>query len=98
MMQLIKVEVNPNTRIRDEVSPRVMLGIANNVVRAMIKAITQHLVRSVPNVGKRTILKLCVKAMVLMTNETKAGLGLRKARRAKSSMKLMSQRTMVWMI
>ena len=64
----------------------------------MIEAVAQHLVRSVPNVGKRTILKLCVKAMVLMTNETKAGLGLRKARRAKSSMKLMNQKTMVWMI
>ena len=48
--------------------------------------------------GKRTILKLCVKAMVLMTNETKAGLGLRKVRRAKSSMKLMSQKIMVWVI
>ena len=46
---------------------------------------------------KKTILKLCVKARVLMTNKTKAGLGL-KARRAKSSMKLMNQRTMVWMI
>ena len=98
MMQLIEVEVNPNTRIRDEVSPRVMLGTANTVVRAMIEAIAQHLVRSVPNVGKRTILKLCVKAMVLMTNEIKAGLGLRKARRAKSSMKLMRQMIMVWMI
>ena len=32
--------------------------------------------------GKRTILKLCVK-VVQVTNETKAGLGLRKARRAK---------------
>ena len=48
--------------------------------------------------GIRTILKLCVKAMVLMTNETKAVLGLRKARRAKSSMKLMNQNTVVWMI
>ena len=98
MMQLIKVEVNPNTRIRDEVSPRVMLGTTNTVVRAMIEAITQHLVRSVQNAGKRTILKLCVKAMVLMKNEIKAGLGLRKARRAKSSMKLMRQMIMVWMI
>ena len=26
MMQSIKVEVNPNTRIRDEVGPRVILG------------------------------------------------------------------------
>ena len=68
------------------------------MVQATIEAVAQHLVRNVPNVGKRTILKLCVKAMVLMTNETKAGLGLRKARRAKSSMKLMSQKTMVWMI
>ena len=53
----------------------------------MIEAVAQHLVRSVPNVGKRIILKLSVKAMVLMTNETKAGLGLRKARRVKSSMR-----------
>ena len=53
----------------------------------MIKAVAQHLVRSVPNVEKRTILELCVKAMVLMTNETKAGLGPRKARKAKSSMR-----------
>ena len=36
--------------------------------------------------------------MLLMTNETKAGLGLRKAGRAKSSMKLMRQKIMVWMI
>ena len=64
----------------------------------MIEAVAQHLVRSVPNVGKRTISKLCVKAMVLMTNKTKAGLGLRKARRAKSSIKLMSDMKMVWMI
>ena len=63
----------------------------------MIEAVAQHLVRSVPNVGKRTILKLCVKE-VQATNETKAGLGLRKTRRAKSSMKLMNQKTMVWMI
>ena len=62
----------------------------------MIKAVAQHLVRSAPNVGKRTILKLSVKAMVLMTNETKAGQGLRKARGAKISMKLMNQKTMVW--
>ena len=55
----------------------------------MIEAVAQHLVRSVPNVGKRTILKLCVK-VVQVTNETKAGLGLRKARREKSSMKLMN--------
>ena len=67
------------------------------MVKATIKAVAQHLVRSVPNVGKRTILKLCVK-VVQVTNETKAGLGLRKARRAKSSMKLMNQKTMVWMI
>ena len=72
-----------------------MLGTANTVVRAMIEAIAQHLVRSVQNVGKRTILKLCVKAMVLITNEIKAGLGPRKA---KSSMKLMRQMIMVWMI
>ena len=64
----------------------------------MIKAVAQHLVRSVPNVGKRTISELSVKAMVLVINETKAGLGLRKARRAKSSMKLMNQKTMIWMI
>ena len=98
MMQLIEVEVNPNKKIRDAVSPKALLGTANIVVKVMIEAVAQHLVRSVPNVGKRTILKLCVKARVLMTNKTKAGLGLRKARRAKSSMKLMSQRTMVWMI
>ena len=86
MMQLIKVEVNPNTRIRDEVIPRVMLGTANIVVKAMIEAIAQHLVRSVPNVGERTILRLCVK-VVQMTNETKTGLDLRKARRERSSMR-----------
>ena len=63
----------------------------------MIEAVAQHLVRSVPNVGKRTILKLCVKARVLMTYETKAGLGL-KVRKGKNSMKLMNQKTMVWMI
>ena len=63
----------------------------------MIEAVAQHLVRSVPNVVKRTILKLCVK-VVQVTNETRAGLGLRKARRGKSSMKLMNQKTMVWMI
>ena len=98
MMQSIEVEVNPNKRIRDEICPRGMLGTTNIVVRAMIEAVAQHLVRSVPNVGKRTILKLCVKAMVLMPNETKAGLGLRKARRAESSMKLMRQKIMVWKI
>ena len=98
MMQSFEVEVNPKTKIRDTVGPKALLGTANIVVKVMIEAVAQHLVRSVPNVGERTILKLCVKPMVLMTNETKAGLGLRKARRAKSSMKLMSQRTMVWMI
>ena len=87
MMQLIEVEVNPNTRIRDEVSPRVMLGTANIVVKAMIEAIAQHLVRNAPNVAKRTISKLCAKAIVQVINMTKAGLGLRKARRAKSSMR-----------
>ena len=56
MMQLIEVEVNPNTRIRDVVIPRVMLGTANIVVKAMIEATAQHLVRNVPNVGERTIL------------------------------------------
>ena len=61
----------------------------------MIKAVAQHLVRSVPNVGKRAISELSVKAMVLVINEIKAGLGPRKARRAKSSMKLMNQKTMV---
>ena len=49
----------------------------------MIKAIAQHLVRSAPNVGKRTISELSVKAMVLVTNESKAGLGPRKARKGK---------------
>ena len=53
------------------------------MVKATIKAVAQHLVRSAPNVGKRTISELSVKAMVLVTNEIKAGLGLRKARRAK---------------
>ena len=64
----------------------------------MIKVVAQHLVRSVPTVGKRTILELSVKAMVLVINKTKAGLGPRKARKGKSSMKLMNQKTMVWMI
>ena len=66
----------------------------------MIEAVAQHLVRSVPNVKKGTILELSVKAMVLMTNETKAGLGPRKARKGRSSMKLMRLKTMtmVWMI
>ena len=64
----------------------------------MIEAVVQHLVRSVPNVGKRTILELFAKAMVLVTNETKAGLGPRKERKGKISMKLMNQKTMVWMI
>ena len=86
MMQLIKVEVSPNTKIRDEVIPRVMLGTANIVVKAMIEAIAQHLVRNVPDVGERTILRLCAK-VVQMTNETKADLGLRKARRERSSMR-----------
>ena len=86
MMQLIKVEVSPNTKIRDKVVPRVMLGTANIVVKAMIEAIAQHLVRNVPNVGERTILRLCAK-VVQMKNETKAGLGLRKARRERSSMR-----------
>ena len=36
--------------------------------------------------------------VVQETNKTRAGLGLRKARRGKSSMKLMNQKTMVWMI
>ena len=86
MMQLIEVEVSPNTKIRDEVIPRVMLGTANIVVKAMIEAIAQHLVRNVPNVGGRIILRLCAK-VVQMTNETKAGLGPRKARRERSSMR-----------
>ena len=68
------------------------------MVKATIEAVAQHLVRSAPNVGKRTISELSVKAMVLVTNEIKAGLGLRKKRRARSSMKLMKQKTMVWMI
>ena len=78
-------------------SPKALLGTANIVVKTMIEVVAQHLVRNAPNVAKRTILKLCVK-VVQVTNETKAGLGLRKVRRAKSSMKLMNQKTMVWMI
>ena len=47
--------------------------------------------------AKRTISELSVKAMVLVINETKAGLGPRKGR---SSMKLMRLKAMttVWMI
>ena len=84
---IIEVEVNPRTRIRDIVGPKAQLGTVNIVVKAMIEAAAQHLVRNALNVAERIISKLCVKAMVLMTNETKAGLGLRKARRAKSSMR-----------
>ena len=87
MMQLIEVEISPNTRIRDEVGPRVILGTVNIVVKVMTKATVQYLVRNAPNVAKRTISKLCTKAMVQVINVTKAGLGLRKARRAKSSMR-----------
>ena len=60
----------------------------------MIEAVAQHLVRSVPNVGKRTISDLSVKAMVLVIKKTKAGLGPRKGR---SSMKSMRLKTMKWM-
>ena len=87
MMQLIEVEVNPNTRIRDKVIPRVMLGIANIVVKAMIEVTAQHLVRNALNVVERIILKLCVKTGSNDKQDHKAGLGLRKARRAKSSMR-----------
>ena len=83
MMQLIEVEVNPNTRIRDKVVPRVMLGTANTVTRAMIKAIAQHLVKSVPNVAERITLKLCVKVVQNMTNPGPR----RDLKRAKSSMR-----------
>ena len=66
----------------------------------MIKVVAQHLVRSVPNVGKRTISELSVKAMALVINKTKTGLGPRKARKGRSSMKLMRLKAMttVWMI
>ena len=86
MMQLTEVEVNPNTKIMDEVIPRVILGTANIVVKAMIEAIAQHLVRNVPNVEEKTILKWYEK-VVQMTNETKAGLGQRKEKKERSSMR-----------
>ena len=86
MMQLTEVEVSPNTKIRVEVIPRVMLGTANIVVKAMIEAIAQHLVRNVPNVGEKIILKQCAK-VVQMTNEIKAGLGQRKGKKERSSMR-----------
>ena len=86
MMQLTKVEVSPNTKIRDKVVPRVMLGTANIVVKAMIEAIAQHLERNVPNVEGKTILKWYAK-VVQMTNETKAGLGQRKVKKERSSMR-----------
>ena len=49
---------------------------------------------------KEPFQELSVKAMVLVINETKAGLGPRKARKGRSSMKLMRLKamTMVWMI
>ena len=86
MMQLTEVKVNPNTKIRDEVIPKVILGTANIVVKAMIEAIAQHLVRNVPNVEEKTILKQYAK-VVQMTNETKAGLGQRKGKKERSSMR-----------
>ena len=62
------VEVNPRVKIRDVVSPKAQLGIASIVGKAMIDAIAQHLVRSVPNVVERITLKLCVKLVQNVTN------------------------------
>ena len=69
------------------VDPKAQLETANIARKVMTEVVAQHLVRSGPNVGKRTISELSVKAMVQVINMTKAGLGLRKARRARSFMR-----------
>ena len=51
------VEASLRTKIRDVVSPKVQLGTVNIVVKAMIEAIAQNLVRSVPNVAERITFK-----------------------------------------
>ena len=84
---ITEVGVNPGTKIRDVVSPKVPLKVASIVGKATTKVVVQHLVKSAPNVAKRTISKLCVK-VVQMIDETKVGLGPRRdLKRAKSSMR-----------
>ena len=98
MMQSIEVEVNLGKKNQGRGRSQSSIRNCKYCGKSHDRSSCPAFGKECSKCGKRTILKLCVKVMVLMTNETKTGLGLRKARRAKSSMKSMNQKTMVWVI
>ena len=90
------VETNPEANVMEEIGLVVMeTETVSTVVKVIIVEIVQHLVKSVKNVERKTTLSLFVGVMI---NETIVILGQRRAKRAKSFMKLVKKRVTQWMM